>query len=260
MTDDFDGTAKGIVKRGRGRPPKVDGITTAADSILDSPLFDDDTEQSLDLPVGNENYSESQMQDNPNGVSTDVVSNSTSDYVTPKVSRQRAAHFQRLEEIENDMIKAKGRFIEHVDDAKAGVPFKQAGPNMTPYLEGMQKLTEPVFVVPLINTLNVRADGFAAAGGVIFDPGANAQPPVNKSANPHDPNSESFMACINKVCSYREGCLRYRMSNRRDNKFPFHPSECRKDGIYISINETKFTGYDPFSVVESGGIPSANSW
>jgi hypothetical protein len=242
-----DSTAKGIVKRGRGRPPKVDGITTAADSILENPLFEDEADS--------ENYLESDMRDNS-------TTSDKSDYVTPKVSRQRAAHFQRLEEIENELIKAKGRYIEHVDDAKAGVPYKQLGPNGMgdPYLEGFQTASQPAFVVPLINTLNVRADGYAAAGGLVFDTGANAQPPLKKSANPHDPSSESFMVCINKLCSYREGCLRYRMNNRRDNKFPFHPAECRKDGIYISINDTKFSGYDPFATVESGGIPSANSW
>jgi hypothetical protein len=244
--------AKGIVKR--GRPPKVAGITTVEDSTLDAPLYDeaqDDIDNDM-FQANEENYLEPDIRDN----------STTSDYVTPKVSRQRAAHFQRLEEIENELIKAKGRYIEHVDDAKAGVPYKQLGPNGIgdPYLEGFQTAAEPAFVVPLINTLNVRADGYAAAGGLVFDTGANAQPPLKKSANPHDPSSESFMVCINKLCSYREGCLRYRMSNRRDNRFPFHPAECRKDGIYISINDTKFSGYDPFATVESGGIPSANSW
>jgi hypothetical protein len=185
-----------------------------------------------------------------------------SDYIKPEISRQRSAHFQRLEEIENELVKDVGRFIEHVDNAKAGVPYKTSEANdpMAPFVEGMQNLTAPVFVRPLINELNIRADGFVSEGGVVLDTGAAAQPPVLASSNPHDPGSESFMVCINKQCAYREGCLRYRLSNRRDNKFPFHPSECRKDGIYISVNETKFTGYDPFDAVEATGVPTANRW
>jgi hypothetical protein len=236
---------RGYVKKPKGRPPKVDsrlavdGIPTVEDITLDKDLFDVEDDVSI-IPDQAKTQSE---------------------YVTPRVSRQKAAHFGRLEEVENALVKSEGRYISHVDDAKAGVPYKQTNANdpLQPFLEGIQG-SEQVFMVPLINQLNIRADGFVSEGGMVLDTGAGAQEAVSESANPHEPSSKAFMVCVNKTCNYREGCLRYRLSNRRDNKFPFHPSECRADGIYISINDSKFTGYDPFNVIDAGGLPDANRW
>jgi hypothetical protein len=112
------------------------------------------------------------------------------------------------------------------------------------------------FKVPLINNYNINSDGITVKGGDIFDTGTGAQVSddfaTNKSANPNDPRSESFMACSNMMCQYREGCLRFRLKNRRANSFPFFPESCRKDGIYISINESDYTGYDHFDVLSRG--------
>ena len=249
-----ESTATGLVKRPRGRPPKVTaGLPSYEDSILENPLFDDESDESAD-PFYDQMQKDAEEPEGPQVPK--------SDYVKPEISRQRSKHFERLEEIENELVKDVGRFIEHVDNAKPGVPYKTSNSNdpMAPFVEGMQNLTAPVFVRPLINELNIRSDGFVSEGGVVLDTGAAAQPAVLSSASPHDPASDSFMVCVNKQCAYREGCLRYRLSNRRDNKFPFHPSECRKDGIYISVNETRFTAFDPFDMVEATGVPTANRW
>ena len=240
--NEYEVVGRGYVKKARGRPPKNDnGVATIADVTLDNPLFDDD------------------LVDEDVSVEVDKPNKPT--YIKPEISRQKAAHFQRLEEIEDVLVKTEGRFIDHVDNAKAGVPYKVVESNdpLSPFLEGMQQ-TEQNFALPLINTLNIRADGFVSEGGRVLDTGTGAQEALNEGANPHDPKSKAFMVCVNKLCQYRQGCLRYRLNNRRDNKFPFHPSECRKDGIYISLDDSKFSAYDPFEMIDSAGLPNANDW
>jgi hypothetical protein len=239
MSEAFE-VKRGLVKRGRpsSKNPNTEMFTLEEPIVFeDGNINDDNIDIDLDI-------------DKP----APVLSSGSS----PRVTKKQAVEIARVEEIEAQLAKETGRFIEHVDNAKVGVPFRQNDSNNpnSPMLDGVEIPFAQTFVRPMINDYAIRSDGFSSEGGKIFDPGegAAAPQPVIDSANPHDPSSKEFIVCANKMCQYREGCLRYRMSNKRTNKFPFHPSECRKDGIYISINDTKFTGFDPFSVVE----PSSN--
>jgi hypothetical protein len=172
------------------------------------------------------------------------------DITSPNMNLHTSKELVRLEEIEADLVRTKGRYIPNVDDVKPGVPFSSRVDERVSHLDGQ------TFAVPLISTLNINSDGITIRGGGIFDPGEGAQKKPDfttiKSANPHDPSSESFTTCSNKLCPYREGCLRYRLKNRRINTAPFFPEQCRKDGIYISINDTSYSGFDPFDQIERG--------
>lgn len=173
---------------------------------------------------------------------------------SPNVSVDFALDLVRAEEIEAEIVRKGGRYIPGVDDAKAGVPYTTKQDERVSMLDGQ------VFKVPLINTLNINSDGVTIRGGGIFDPGEGAQPPpvpasdfkTNKSSNPNDPRSENFLTCSNNQCQYREGCMRFRLKNRRSNSFPFFPESCRKDGIYLSINDSDYTGYDSFDALTRG--------
>lgn len=190
------------------------------------------------------------------GTATDL--NTPSPNITsPAMTANQALAMERIEEIEAELTRKMGRYIPAIDDVKPGVPYK------TEVDERITMLDQQTFAVPLISTLNVNSDGFTVRGGDIFDPGQDAQKakPVvdyktNSSANPNDPRSESFLTCNNKSCSYREMCLRYRLRNRRPQSFPFFPESCRADGIYININDSDYTGYDPFETLEYGSVVS----
>ena len=179
---------------------------------------------------------------------------------SPKVDESMILSLERAEEIEEELVRKTGRYIESVDNARPGVPYTDRKD------ERMTHLDQQEFAVPLINRLNINSDGLTIRGGDIFDPGEGAQKApdrfgTNASSNPNDPRSESFLTCSNKQCAYREGCLRYRLRNRRDNSFPFFPESCRKDGIYISVNDSDYTGYDNFDQIERGatGVTSLPS-
>jgi hypothetical protein len=169
---------------------------------------------------------------------------------SPNVSEDFSLALVRAEEIEAEIVRKGGRYIPGVDDAKPGVPYTTKQDERVSMLDGQ------VFKVPLINSLNINSDGVTIRGGGIFDPGEGAQPQsnfqTNKSANPNDPRSENFLTCSNNQCQYREGCMRFRLKNRRPNSFPFFPESCRKDGIYLSINESDYTGYDNFDTLTRG--------
>lgn len=134
-----------------------------------------------------------------------------------------------------------GRYIPNIDDAKPGVTFwqpKAQQPDALPFqvMNGTPALPED---------------------GAILDTGLGAQVkediPIPEL---DDPRSDRYMSCMNKSCQYREGCLRYRLHNKKVFKAIFYPEECKATGIYQSINDTDFTAYDPYSNLESKNMPS----
>lgn len=208
---------------------------------------------------------------------------------SPNISADMLLQIQRAEELEAELVRTNGRFIPGSDDARPGVPYKPTpvynqeqymnrNVSDTPQLEGVK------IVLPLINDLNINALGVPTAEANnpkkrILDTGEGAQaaPIMNPelmdhqvydgpnktiaSSNPNDPRSEAFLTCANSMCPHREGCLRYRLKNRRTHSFPFFPESCRKEGIYMPVEGNRFTGYDPFDTLErgSGNITSLPS-
>lgn len=156
----------------------------------------------------------------------------------------------RAEEVAADMVKAKGRYIENVDNVKPGVTFRGADAD----------LYSPEMPLPYSGQVSMRADGVTLDNVGPIDPSEGAQD-INTMPKPgdrDDPTSVHFMVCMNSNCRYREGCLRYRMKNKREMKTVFFPEDCRRDGIYISIDDTKFTAYDPMELIE--GPVSTPNW
>lgn len=167
---------------------------------------------------------------------------------SPKVSGSVLDAMVRAEEIAAELVRTQGRFIEGVDNAKPGVPFKAVEAD----------LEAPDMPLPYANQkYKVRADGITLDIG-IFDTGDGAQvsEQVTIASMRDDPASEHFMVCVNKTCRYRENCLRYRLHNKRDMKTVFYPEDCRKDGIYIDIDESDFKAIEPMSTLESTSTPS----
>lgn len=165
----------------------------------------------------------------------------------------------RAEEIAADIVKTKGRFIEGVDNAKPGVTFRGPDASINPVLlnelEGIEYNT-PVNPNQFIEKpkRDMRADGITLKG--VLDTGIGAQeasPTVNERDDPASPN---FMVCVNQECRYREHCLRYRLKSERSMKASFYPEDCRRDGIYMNVEESDFTAYPPFNVLESKSTPS----
>jgi len=148
----------------------------------------------------------------------------------------------RREEIEAEIIRKRGRYIESVDNARAGTPY--TGKASNDFSIGPQIFTEPA-------KRKYRAEGVDFSGDIL-DTGSGAQlpkPPV--LYDDKDPRSDSFVTCGNGNCQYREVCLRYRMLKMKPeaNTFVFFPEECRIDGIYINIDE--HPNYNAYGIFES---------
>lgn len=182
---------------------------------------------------------------------------------SPALTDENLGEMIRAEELAADLVRAKGRFIEGVDNAKPGVTFRGPDPSINPEhldsLEGIEYNSPlPVHQEQYIQKpkRSMRADGITLKG--VLDTGIGAQVSekelqVSDRDNPESPN---FMVCVNKECRYREHCLRYRMSNQRSMKSVFYPEDCRRDGIYMNTEESDFTAYDPMQILESTSTPS----
>lgn len=167
---------------------------------------------------------------------------------SPKVEGQTLDQMVRAEEIAAELVKTQGRFIEGVDNARVGVPFRAVESDIAP----------ADMPIPFADQPNVRSDGVVLDNVGVLDTGAGSQTSQlrERLAQRDDPSSPNFMVCVNRNCRYRENCVRYRMHNKRDLKTVFYPEDCRRDGIYIDLDDTEFTAYDPMSVIESSSTPS----
>lgn len=179
---------------------------------------------------------------------------------TPEATQAYVAELSRREEIEAEIIRTKGRYIESVDNARPGVPFN--GSHANDFSVSPMNFVEPT-------KREYRADGVDFSGD-IFDTGYGAQAALlSLPSDPEDPNSKPFdindprsaeyVTCGNGNCNYREGCLRYRMKSIKPeaNKFVFFPDACRADGIYQSIDQFPgFTGYGTFEPTNLTSTPN----
>lgn len=265
--DDDEPTAVDPAKKKAGRPRKTVDMTPFDEGYKEpenKPLeFDEEisTPDLVEIRRQRELNAEKDRNNHANPNSAPSVNEELTDRVfsnknvtSPKMDEDKILDLIRAEEIEEELVRKAGRYIESVDNARPGVPFSDRKD------ERITNLDHQEFAVPLINRLNINSDGVTIRGGGIFDPGEGAQKPTpvpdkfgtNASSNPNDPRSENFLTCSNKMCPYRESCLRYRLKNRRAQSFPFFPESCRKDGIFINVNETNYTGYDNFDQLERG--------
>jgi len=172
---------------------------------------------------------------------------------TKQVEPDKVADLQRSEEIEADLVREHGRFLEGSDNAKIGVTIDGRLSTDVMNESPMDFAEQPAgFISDGVNTFDDQH--------IIYDPGASAQKledvtPVNIEDR-NDPRHPSFMGCVNSACQYRSTCLRYRMKNKVQNAFPFFPEECRIDGTYISLDDTDFTAYDAIEAIESNVTPT----
>lgn len=167
---------------------------------------------------------------------------------SPKVQGTVLEDMIRAEEMAADLVKQRGRFIEGVDNAKPGVPFRAVESN----------IYAPEMPLPYADQQSIRSDGVVLSNIGVLDTGDGAQvvEEMPKPGDRDDPASPHFMVCVNKNCRYREGCLRYRMHNKRSMKTVFFPEDCRRDGIYINVEAHPYDAYDPMEILESNSTPS----
>lgn len=174
---------------------------------------------------------------------------------SPAVQRSYVEDMVRREEIEAELIRTEGRFIEGSDDARPGTPFNSNSSNNA--LDAPKSFTQPL-------AYQYRSDGVDFTGDIL-DTGEGAQQPVPHTIDPEtgekydtaDPRSSEFITCGNGNCPYREHCLRYRMKDMRDNMFVFFPEECRTDGVYVNIDDhPDYRGYGKFEATAISGTPN----
>lgn len=185
-------------------------------------------------------------EDVPNG--HEVAQQERNNPGSPKLNNVALEEMKRAEEIAAELRKSSGIFIEGVDNAKPGVPFRAVEADVH----------SPEFPLPHADQRYVRADGIVLDGIGVFDTGDGAQSSEAMPApnDRDDPASPHYMVCVNKNCRYREGCMRYRMHNKRDMKTVFFPDTCREDGIYQNIDGNTYEAYDPMHILESNATPS----
>lgn len=167
---------------------------------------------------------------------------------TPNMPEDTVESIQRSEEIAAELVRTNGRYIENIDNAKVGKTI-QGALNTDPH--AVDKPLTYAYQSDGVNTSQEQNNG-------ILDTGYGAQKAdINPSHEPNDPRSPDFMICMNTACAYRDNCLRFRMKNKRHiNKGLFFPEQCRKDGTYISLDETDFTGYDNFESLDNPQTPT----
>lgn len=164
----------------------------------------------------------------------------------------------RQEEIAHAMVKEEGRFIEGSDQAKPGKTIYGTTANESSSINPFDFQDVNETVQDLTVNGQIRSDGIVF-DTVVIDTGKGAQKPTEINVDDqNDPTSTEFIICVNKNCNYRDGCLRYRMSNKKgyEKKFVFFPDTCRDEGIYLSIDSTDYTAYSPMNVLESNSTPS----
>lgn len=124
-------------------------------------------------------------------------------------------------------------------------------------INGPQTVTtqRAVFVLPS-ETFKDRLDSSGR-----FDPsvGAQEQEPEVDPDSTSDPRSENFIVCVSKNCPVKEGCLRYRLNNKREAVQLYYPEECATgNGGYIPLSDhPDFTAYDqvdPYNIWKKPNI------
>ena len=197
-------------------------------------------------PVTGKVYT-SRMEALENTHTTTVANPSTSEDIAttvlamkPKEKPISSLTEEQVRAIAKKENRTKGRYIPNIDDAKPGVTFWQ------PTIDNGDLPYKVMNSTPAIDT---------STG--ILDTGADAQTKEDIAIpEMDDPRHVNYMSCMNKSCQFREGCLRYRLHNKKSFKAIFYPEECKETGIYQSINDTDFTAYDPFNNLESKNTPS----
>lgn len=180
-----------------------------------------------------------------------------------KVTEAFVERMDRIEEIENEILRTEGRYIEAVDNVKPGMTMQN---KLATEYDPMLPMD---FIDQSVNEMEeapiIRSDGVILDGHTVFDPARGAKKaPVDVTqategggmAPMHDPRSDEFLTCVNKNCEYRQNCLRYRLSSSKPNKFAFFPESCRKEGIFIDISETDYSAYPSMDIIESTSTPS----
>lgn len=240
LEDDTDEQEKKTVyaKKPRAAKPTIDPdapLPDGKDPVTESNPFDKDTgelkERKRELPADRAKK-DSQVPLNES-INTGDSELSINKVYPAKVTKEYAETLQRREEIEAQMIREHGRPNPNVENVQAGKTFN-----------GMQANTLTSGINPnhFINDEgSTRSEGVEFDG--ILDTGAGAQKgkPVEELkdaiSNSNNPAHDDFLVCINKTCAYREGCMRYRLSNKRVTKAVFFPDSCRLDGVYLSVDD-----------------------
>lgn len=171
--------------------------------------------------------------------------------LNPKVSQaEHITQILRAEEEAAKLVAQHGRYIPSVDDVSPGKVFQS---NNHVYSNNENAVTSPEKIE---GAVKVRSNGSVFYAKMPDIEGQKPPEAVSKEEL-SDPRSEHFITCRNKLCPYRDGCLRYRMvSQRTENQNVFYPSECREDGIYISIDDSDYKAYPPMKVLESSSTPN----
>lgn len=226
----------------------------------DEPTVPDEKDDAFDILLNNENH--------PNVLNTEIDTSTpvmqrptaTRTFAEPEAEPTRTIDtktildLQRAEEIENELVKTKGRYIESIDNARIGVTIygeDNTAPNQTVKSVIFAKQQEPHYIGNGFNT----GDGKNSP----LDTGEGAQKIEENTSYEdeiNDPRSDNFLTCMNSACKYRETCVRYRLQNKRANKGLFFPEQCRLEGTYISTEDTSFTGYDNMSTIEDKVAPT----
>lgn len=217
--------------------------------------------------------------ENPDPVEALKLNNSISDEVAvgnsklvskespTKVTDETTKIMIRQEEIAAELVRTQGRFIEGVDNAKPGTTFTGAQANsfnngMSP-VEFMAQQSQAKQQSQDTTGITVRSDGITFDGYLDTGAGAQQKTEVEEIINdPNDPQSDSFITCVNKSCQYRDNCLRYRLSNKRSNKGVFFPETCRIEGIYLPVDDynndpdTPSIALTPLGTLESTSTPN----
>lgn len=172
---------------------------------------------------------------------------------TPNVPAEVVKSLQRSEEIEAELVRSEGRYIESIDNAKPGRTITGA-------LNSSEEAS-PLTFAQQEYTFRAEGANVNPDAGNYFDTGSGAQTVEDLSEvgdDPHDPRSDAFMTCLNNNCNYRSGCLRYRMkASRTKNAAVFFPEQCRADGTYIALTDSDFTGYGSFESIDGMTAPSS---
>lgn len=180
---------------------------------------------------------------------------------------------QRVEEIQAELVRKKGRYIQGSDDIpKAKTLWNPNDPKTNPanpYIASQSRMVTSIARDVSKTDGSLKGDLFAivdggkairSEGGTlkhgILDTNAGApEAPVVSASDNNDPRSENFMVCVNHTCRYRETCMRYRLKDKRSNKAVFFPEDCRADGIYMNVDDVDMKAITPMRVLEPKSAP-----
>ena len=237
------------------------------DNTLETPVPDENPskdEDPFDILLGNENHPNVLAE--PIDIDTPAMQQGEPAKIiaTPEpepkreIPEDKILDLQRSEEIEAELVKTNGRYIESVDNARVGTTIygekvdKDPNRSVKSFVFATQQ-QEPAYIGNGFNTEH--------KGNGPLDTGEGSQKESKLTEvyaeEINDPRSENFLACVNSACQYRETCVRYRLKDKRINQSVFFPEQCRIDGTYISLDDTSFTGYDNMATLEDKVAPTS---